>query len=278
MSAGPAGTPPSDGAGPRLYREVHGDGPVVLLGHGFSGSARNFRPQARALRDRFRVILHDARGHARSEAPPPGGYAADALAGDLTRLLDEADAERAVVGGLSMGAAVALHFARAHPERVRGLVLASFPPGGPRAAARARAFTEALEREGLDAAGARFVWGPDSGLDARGAELVRQGFREHDPQGLAALLREFLAELPAAGTLAAPLAALELPTLLVAGGADAPSLAASRSLAAAGVEPGLEVVEGAGHVVNLVARERFDALLLRFLDGLPPAGPGPGGR
>src|SRR5262249_51553779 len=54
---------------PRLHVEKEGDGPAVVLAHGFAGSARNFGPQARALRTGFRVTRYDARGHARSEAP-----------------------------------------------------------------------------------------------------------------------------------------------------------------------------------------------------------------
>ena len=44
-----------------LYSTVEGSGPTLILGHGFGGSARNFRPQSRVLRDRYRVVLHDAR-------------------------------------------------------------------------------------------------------------------------------------------------------------------------------------------------------------------------
>ena len=64
-------------------------------------------------------------------------------------MLDGAGAARAVVGGLSMGAGVALRFALAQPQRVRGLVLASFPAGGGRGiAAHALAFARALDARG----------------------------------------------------------------------------------------------------------------------------------
>ena len=113
-----------------------------------------------------------------------------------------------------MGAAVALRYALAHPERVRALVLASSPAGpasGRGVAAHALAFAEAIEREGLAAAGARFVWGAGSGLDPAGAALVRQGFLEHAPHALAHTLREFLAKLEPVEALAPRLAGLALP-------------------------------------------------------------------
>src|SRR4029077_2169460 len=94
---------------PHLHIDREGQGPVVVLAHGFAGSARNFGPQARALRPRFRVVRYDARGHARSEAPDdPLAYTPETFADDLGRVLDPGSA---VVGGLSMGAATALRFA-----------------------------------------------------------------------------------------------------------------------------------------------------------------------
>jgi pimeloyl-ACP methyl ester carboxylesterase len=256
-----------------LYVEAHGAGPPVVLAHGFGGSARNFGPQVRALRERFRVVVFDARGHARSEAPrDPEAYAPECLVEDLARVVGEhAGGAPAVVGGLSMGAALALRFALAEPARVRGLVLASFPGAGG-LGGRARAFADAIEREGLERAGARFAWGPGSGLDARGAALVRQGFLEHAPHALAHVLRRVIATQPSPEQLAPRLRALAAPALVVAGALDAPGLAASRTLAAALPASRLAVIAGAGHVANLVRPRDFNAALLEFLDSLPALG------
>lgn len=269
---GPGGSE-VDVTDPKLHVEDSGQGPAVVLLHGFGGSGRNFRPQARALRGRWRVLLPDLRAHGRSEAPEdPAACDEAAYVADVARVLDRAGVRRAVVGGLSMGAAVALAFARAHPGRVRGLVLASYP-----AAREARGisgiatrFAETLERQGLEAAGAAFVWGPESGLDAAGAALVRQGFLEHRPRSLAAALRGFLASLPPLDALATPLGHLPCPALVVAGERDAGSLPSCRRLATLLPRAELVVVPDAGHVVNLEAPVAFNSALLRFLDALPP--------
>lgn len=254
---------------PVLHVEARGDGPALVLAHGLGGSARNFRPQARRFSGAWQVVTLDLRGHARSEAPDdPAAYTLDALAGDLGRVLDDRGVERAVVGGLSLGAAAALGFARTAPRRVRGLVLAS-PPARGGFARVARDFADAIERDGLAAAGARYVWGPDSGLDARAAGLVRQGFLEHPPHAIAHLLRGVVAELPDPAELAPRLAGLRVPTLLVAGALDTASAEAARTLAAALPDARLEVIPDAGHVVNLAAPAAFDAALGAFLDGLP---------
>jgi len=259
-------------AAPALHVEAVGQGPGVVLAHGFGGSARNWRPQLRTLRARYRVVVYDARGHARSEAPAePEAYREAALVADLARAAEATEDARPVVGGLSMGAAVALRYALARPERVRALVLAS-PPAGPGSgrgvAAHAVAFAEAIEREGLEAAGARFVWGAGSGLDPAGAKLVRQGFLEHAPHGLAHTLREFLAVQGPVAAQAERLAALDIPTLLVAGARDEGSLPVCRALADALPRAELAVIPDAGHVVNLAAPAAFDAALLGFLAGL----------
>ena len=114
---------------PRLHLDVDGTGPALVLAHGFGGSARNFGPQMRALKDRYRVVRYDARGHGRSDAPAElEAYTPATFVGDMGRVLDEAGTPTAVVGGLSMGAGIALRFAMAQAARVRGLVLCAFPP------------------------------------------------------------------------------------------------------------------------------------------------------
>jgi pimeloyl-ACP methyl ester carboxylesterase len=254
-------------AGSRLHVDVEGDGPVVLLMHGLGGSARNWGPQVRALRSRYRVVRFDARGHARSEAPSdPEAYEPEAFVADVGRVLDQVGATRATVGGLSMGAGVALRFALAHPERVTALVLAAFPASraGAGFASVALAFADAIERRGLEAAGAEFVWGDDSRLDSAG-RLVKQGFLEHQPHALVATLRKLAAAQPGVEELAPALAELRVPALVVVGAEDRGSLEPSRKLAAAIANARLVVVPGAGHVVNLQAPKEFNAALLEFL-------------
>ncbi len=252
-----------------LHLEVHGAGLPLVLMHGFGGSARNFRPQSRALRDRYRVAHFDVRGHARSGAPEDAAaYAPEHFVADVERVLDHLGAARAVVGGLSMGSGIAIRFTLVHPERVCGLVVAAPQPG---AAERgqahwARDFADAIERDGLEAAGERYAWGPRSGFDPQAARMIRMGFLEHPPHGLAHTLRELIAVQPAAVEQAAALAALEVPVLVVVGDADPVSLAPARALAAALPKARLVVVEGAGHVVNLAAPKPFDAALRAFLE------------
>lgn len=257
-----------------LHLEVEGEGavPLVLM-HGFGGSARNWRPQLRGLRAAQRAAAFDVRGHARSDAPrDAAAYRPECFVADVARVLDHLGAARAVVGGLSMGGGIAARFAIAHPERVAGLALVALPPGaeeGTRQRSWALAFAEALDREGIAAAGARFAWGPESGLDAKAAALVKLGFAEHAPHALAHTLRELLAEQPGVESLAAALAPLAAPILLLVGERDPVSLRPMQRLAAALPQAELVVVPGAGHAVNLEAPDATSAALRALLTRVP---------
>jgi pimeloyl-ACP methyl ester carboxylesterase len=112
------------------------------------------------------------------------------------------------------------------------------------------------------------VWAEASRFDPRGAALIRQGFLEHTPHAMTAILREVLASVPAPAELAAELAKLDVPVLVIAGSNDGESLPPSEQLAQLLPNARLVVVPGAGHVVNLADPARFNQALGEFLDQL----------
>jgi pimeloyl-ACP methyl ester carboxylesterase len=108
----------------RLRYFVAGDGPPLLLVHGFAGGAANFALLAPMLARRHRVVVPDLPGHGGSTALP----AARNLAGFADRVAAVAVYEGAVpatVVGHSMGGIVALRLAARWPELVSGVVLAA---------------------------------------------------------------------------------------------------------------------------------------------------------
>jgi len=106
-----------------LSCDIRGQGKALVFVHGNAGTRQNWRPQIEHFARRFRVVAPDLRGHGDSEKPT-GPYPISAFVGDLARLLDALDIDRAVVAGHSMGGRVAMSFALEHPKRVLGLVLA----------------------------------------------------------------------------------------------------------------------------------------------------------
>lgn len=132
------------------------NGPAVVLLHGYTDSHRSFDLLRPHLPASWRVIAMTARGHGESDRPA-AGYEISNMAADVRALLDALDVERAVIVGHSMGAAIALLFAAAYPERVAGLVLvgafASFQdnPGVAELAQTVASFEEAVDPEFVQA-------------------------------------------------------------------------------------------------------------------------------
>ena len=137
----------------------HGEGLPFFWGHGLVSSMEeedryvvmNFSRLARE----HRVIRWDARGHGLSGgAPVPDDYRWDNLGRDLLALADELGVDRFVAGGVSMGAATALHAAIQAPRRVMGLVLMLAPTAYETRDSQAdlyRASAVLIERLGLEA-------------------------------------------------------------------------------------------------------------------------------
>jgi pimeloyl-ACP methyl ester carboxylesterase len=164
-----------------------------------------------------------------------------------------------------MGAGIALRYAIDHPEAVRGLILCSFPPRGDRSAASwALRFADAIEARGLEEAGGEFVWGGDR-FDNDAARFIRQGFLEHHPHAIVAILRRVIATHPSVAELGDALRLLAMPTLIVVGARDKQSLGPCRELASA--IPGAKLFEipDAGHVVNLDKPKVFNEILGNYL-------------
>jgi 3-oxoadipate enol-lactonase len=108
-----------------------GEGRLLVWGHGLM-AGMDVEDEVEVLTPRagdgVRVVRYDARGHGRSAAThEDADYQWSALASDMLGVLDGVGADRAVLGGASMGTATALHAATAAPERVEGLVLV-IPP------------------------------------------------------------------------------------------------------------------------------------------------------
>jgi len=118
-----------DSDGVRIAYVDEGEGDPILLIHGFASNvATNWRDShwlQTLMASSRRVVAYDNRGHGRSEKLyDPSRYGAPMMAEDARRLLDHLAIGRADVMGYSMGARIAVFLALAHPERVRGLILA----------------------------------------------------------------------------------------------------------------------------------------------------------
>lgn len=120
------------------YLDWGGEGPPLVMLHGFTGHAHTWDYTARALADQYRVLALDQRGHGDTDWAPL--YGSRPMVGDLLAFLDALGLDRVTLMGLSMGGNVAYLFAAAHPERIERLIIVDIgpevaPSGGARIAA-----------------------------------------------------------------------------------------------------------------------------------------------
>ena len=104
------------------------DAPDIVCVHGYTGSADAFNALARHLQDRFHILAPDVRGHGESAWSPAGAYQYADQAGDLAAFVDRLGLDRFVLIGTSMGGIIAMAYAVAHPQRLRGLVINDIGP------------------------------------------------------------------------------------------------------------------------------------------------------
>ena len=252
--------------GARLVYEVSGDGPAVVLVHGFGLDMRMWEPQAGPLAARFRVVRYDCRGFGASGPFDPA--VPYTHAGDLVALLDHLGIDDAVVAGLSFGGRVALQAALADPPRIRGLALLdAVLDGVPWDPESARALDEVARR--VQAGGV---------LAGREAWLAHPLFAAAcERPDLGARLAVMVAGYPGQHWLGQdphrqtrpPIDVLEgvaVPTLVVVGERDVPGFREMSAVLARRI-PGAvyRVVADAGHMVNMEQPAAVNEMLTRFV-------------
>jgi pimeloyl-ACP methyl ester carboxylesterase len=246
--------------GVNIYYEVHGEGPPLILTHGYSSTSAMWQGQIAPLSQRHKLVLWDMRGHGQSDYPPdPNAYSEALTVADMAALLDEVGAGSAIVGGLSLGGYMSLAFYRAYPARVRALLIIDTGPGFKKDEAR-----EAWNRRALDTA---------DRLERDGLFVLKSASRERstvehrDAQGLALAARGMLTQRDARVIELLP--QIKVPSLIVVGADDTPFLAASDYMAAK--IPGAKkvVIPQAGHAVNIDQPQAFIDAVLPFLANLP---------
>ncbi len=109
--------------GIELNYEIEGEeGPWVVLSHSLACNLRMWDEQIEMLRDRFRVLAFDTRGHGKSDAPG-GPYTLDDLVEDTHGLLSGLGIGKAHWVGLSMGGMIGMLYALKYPQTFESLVL-----------------------------------------------------------------------------------------------------------------------------------------------------------
>lgn len=201
-----------------------GDGVPFLFQHGLCGSATQTAEIVPDLPD-IRAMTLECRGHGSSEAGNPDEFSIATFASDVDALIDAWHLAPVIIGGISMGAAIALRLAVRHPEKVRALVLARPAWIFDRAPETMQPNAEVgylLGAHPSDEARAIFLESPIAkrlAVEAPDNLASLTGFFERPPQEMtAALLSQISADGP--GVSAADIAAITCPVLIIGHGDD----------------------------------------------------------
>ena len=239
-----------------IHYEVHGNGPAILLTHGYSSTARMWDGQIETLARDHTLILWDMRGHGESDYPSdPARYSEEETVADMAAILNAVGAKQAVIGGLSLGGYMSLAFHRAHPARVKALLIIDTGPGFKNDEARAGWNDTAMKT------GERFARDGLAPLARASAE--RSGARHRSAEGLVLAARGMLTQRDARVIESLP--DIRVPALIVVGADDTPFLKAADYMAAKIPGASKAVIPNAGHAANIDQPERFNQALDAFL-------------
>jgi pimeloyl-ACP methyl ester carboxylesterase len=259
----------------QLWYEETGAGFPVLFIHEFAGDHRSWEPQVRYLSREYRCVTYNARGYPPSGVPEqPARYSQQRAVADAITVLDHLGVAQAHVVGLSMGGFCTLHLGLRHPHRAASLVVAGCGYGAPpekRASFReeSEAIAVAFENDGAAQVAQRYAVGPArvqfQNKDPRGWAQFARALGEHSALGSALTMRGVQKNRPSLYDLRDDLAALSVPTLIIAGDEDEGCLEPAVMLKRTIPTAGLAVLPKTGHTCNLEDPDTFNRLVRDFL-------------
>jgi 3-oxoadipate enol-lactonase len=250
------------------YSDSGGDGPAVVLSHGYLMDSAMFEPQVSALAPEYRVITWDERGFGGTRATGPFSYWDSA--GDVLALLDHLGIEQAVLGGMSQGGFVSLRAALTAPPRVRALILID-SQAGTEDPATVPAY-EQLHQTWLahgpgpvrDIVASIILGPPDGTVD------YAPWFAKWDKLDLEELTYPFRTLIDRED-ITSRLSEISCPALILHGTADAaiPMARAEEVQAGLAGPAALVQIDGGSHASNLSNPDQVNVAMLEFLRSLP---------
>ncbi|WP_405491889.1 alpha/beta fold hydrolase [Nocardia sp. NBC_00511] len=256
-------------AGARVhFTDTGGEGPAVVLSHGFFLDQEMFARQAQLLAPDYRVISIDARGHGLTEDDGIPFTYWD-LAWDVWTVIDELGIVEVVAGGMSQGGYTALRMALLQPDRVRGLILVG---------TSAEPYTGAEKATYRQIMGAWMHLPEFEPMAEITAKTMIGGDADHRQPWITKWLNDDRSRIKFAAdcliereSVAVAIGGLGQPALLVRGVHDQAS--SHEQLATLARQLGgpaeLHTIDGATHGVNITHATEVDAILRKFLADLP---------
>ena len=239
------------------------DAPVLVMANSLGTTLRMWDDQAPELRERFRLLRYDHRGHGGSPVPP-GFYKIEDLGRDALAMLNRLGIERFSFCGLSIGGMVGMWLASEVPERVESLVLCCTSALlGPRELwdERIQVATEQGMEALVDSVIARWFTPEFFSANPEAVEKAAGMLRETNPEGYAgccAAIRDM--------DLRSRLSSITAPTLIIAGAEDPATPPEHGELIHGSIAGSdFEVVPEASHLANMERSETVTRAILGHL-------------
>ncbi len=243
-----------DNRGVRIHYEIEGEGPPLVLQHGFTQSIVGWYRcgYVDALKRNYRLILIDARGHGKSDKPHDrAAYTWPVGTADVLAVLDALDIHRSIFWGYSMGGAIGLTALTMVPERITALIA-----GG--ATAEAENLTNRMQHvDGSD---------PEAFIAAFESLMKASFLPERRAELLASDTRALSAAMQDRPSLIGQFSNVTTPCLLYVGEKDF-RFASAQATAQQIPNAKFEVLPGLDHAGGFIRSDLVLPLVLRFLEG-----------
>ncbi len=240
--------------------------PLIFI-HGFPFNKWMWEKQLAAIKENYRLIAYDVRGHGETEAGTPK-FSISQFADDLISLMDELHIEKAIVAGLSMGGYIALHAIKKHPDRFAGLLLCDTQCAADSAEAKEKRTKtiDFIQRNGLEVyaqESLKNLFAPAS-LERKMNEVlfIEETILKSKPENICLTLQALADRKETCSSLKK----IKIPVAILVGKEDkvtTPETAEKIHQSIKG--SALHIIEEAGHLSNLENPDLFNEYLLEFL-------------
>jgi 3-oxoadipate enol-lactonase len=244
------------------------DAPVIIFIHGFPLNKSMWDTQVEALKENYRVIAYDIRGHGNSD-PGIDEFFIELFVIDLLRLMEKLKIEKSILCGLSLGGYIALNAVLKHPDRFDGLILND---------TQCIADTPEIKENRCNA----IISIKEKGVEQYADEIIKKLFAQETftkNKNVIDAVREMIISTPKqslCNTLHAlaerketcdQLPEINIPVLIMVGQEDKITpIAAAQQMHEKILNSKLEIIQQAGHLSNLENLTAFNTHLVNFLE------------
>ena len=238
--------------------------PWIMLSNSLGTNLSLWDAFTSAVKDRYRVLRYDQRGHGRSPAMPPP-YTMPQLAEDLIALMDRLGIARAHVVGISMGGATGWEIAHRHPDRLLSATICDAAvaagPGGDWAERLKIVHAAGALDPLVEPTLARWFTSKSMAENTEAVRRVREMIRTTSVDGFTGCVNALQTFDCSQG-----LESIKTPILLVAGEADGVRPKSMAEDAARVPAARLAIIPNAGHLCNIENPAAFNGAVAAFID------------